>query len=181
MRRTILAAVLLLNGCSLVNQLLQKTVNQVDRNTSLEQQAAGAYPDIAREIDEAGIQPGPVPLTTQQVDTAKKENNVQTTEEVSDSARIDEFLKRRCIGEALEGTLAVTPETCAGKAEPTEITHLVEDANRSRLAVWKYLASLHPDAKDDVVREAWRATRLRAVTCGAQLQAPDGKWEVKKC
>ena len=154
----------------------------VDRKTSLEQQAGGSYPTLARELEESGVQPGPVPLTREQIAaTASATPPPTDAGEASDSQRVDALLLRRCVGEALDGRLAVTKSTCTGDPDEQELAHLIERANRSRQQTWSYLGSLHEGAKPEAVRAAWRATRLRELICGGQLQRADGTWEQKKC
>jgi len=161
---------------------LSPSIVIVDRKTSLEQQAGGSYPTLARELEEAGVQPGPVPLTREQV-AASGASTPPPTEagEASDSQRVDALLVRRCLGEALDGRLAVTKSTCTGDPDEQEVARLMERSNRSRLQTWTYLAGLHPNAKPEAVRAAWRNTRLRELVCGGQVEKADGTWEPKKC
>jgi hypothetical protein len=174
MRRPALLAVLLC-GC------LKASVVIVDRKTSLEQQAAGSYPTLTRESEEAGVQPSPAPLTRDQL--AKNAPLAAPTEGSDDDATdgTDALLVRRCLGEALDGRLAFTHDTCQGDPDEQALSHLTERTNRQRAQTWAYLATLQPNAKPEAVRAAWRALRLRELVCGGQLQTADKKWEIKKC
>jgi hypothetical protein len=172
-RRWTALAAALLSGCVPV------VYNQFDRQTSLEQQAAGSYPALSRELDGAGLQPGAVPLTHEQAagdSTAASESDAQ-----SDVARVDEYLVRQCLGEGRDGVLADRKETCQGKPEQAEVLRVMERANRRRQQVWQWLAKQAPNEDAAKVRAAWRATRLREVVCGAPIQNDDGTWETKKC
>jgi hypothetical protein len=151
----------------------------VDRNTSLEQQAAGTYPALSRELDAAGLQPGAVPLTREQVSGGA--TGATESDEQSDVARVDAFLARQCLGEGRDGELAQRKETCEGEPEQAEVVRLMERTNRRRQVVWAWLTKQAPNAQPADVRAAWRVTRLREVTCGAPVQNEDGTWERKKC
>ena len=176
-RSSLLLSGLILAGCVTTNVVI------VDRKTSLEQQAAGSYPSLARELEESGVQPGPVPLTREQIAGGASAANAQAAdaEEPSDSARLDALLVHRCVGESLDGTLVETKDTCTGDPDIVEVSRLVGRGNRSREQAWTYLTKKVPGAKPETVRAAWRTTRLRELVCGAQIQVAGGKWEVKKC
>jgi hypothetical protein len=172
-----LIVLLALSGC-----LTAPPINIIDTKTSLEQQAAGDYPQLERELVEAGVQPGPVPLTREQIaQSAPAGSSPDEASEASDAQRVDALLVRLCLGEALDGKLAVTASTCTGDPDEQEVAHLMERSNRSRQQTWTYLGTLHPNARPEAVRAAWRATRLRELVCGGQVQAADGSWEAKKC
>jgi hypothetical protein len=174
MRRAALLAVLLC-GC------LKASVVIIDRKTSLEQQAAGSYPTLTRESEQAGVQPSPTPLTREQL--AKSAPIAAPAEAGDDDATdgTDALLVRRCLGEALDGRLAFTHDTCQGDPDEQALSHLTERTNRQRAQTWAYLATLQPAAKPEAVRASWRALRLRELVCGGQLQTADKKWEIKKC
>jgi hypothetical protein len=174
MRRPALLAVLLC-GC------LKASVVIIDRKTSLEQQAAGSYPTLTRESEEAGVQPSPAPLTREQL--AKSAPVAAPAEAGDDDATdgTDALLVRRCLGESLDGRLAFTRDTCQGDPDEQAVSRLIERTNRERAQTWAYLATLQPAAKPEAVRAAWRALRLRELVCGGQLQTADKKWEIKKC
>lgn len=155
----------------------------VDRKTALEQQAAGSYRGLEDELARAGVTPGPAPLTRAELEAsgaAGGERALTDDEIASDAATIDDLLVRRCIGEALDGTLVETAATCTG-GEPPRLARLVERTNRQRWQVWRWLQSKRPGASLDDVRRAWREVHLRGVVCAGQVQRADGAWETKKC
>ncbi len=180
LRAAPLAVSLLVSSSQLACITFNQT--QIDSKTSLEQQAAGSYPALSRELEETAVQPGPAPLTREQLAASANAEPAATEQgEPTDSARIDALLTRRCLGESLEGKLVITKPTCAGDPDEQEVAALTERANRKRQQIWTWLGAQHPGARPQEVRAAWRTTRLRELICGGQLQAADGSWEKKKC
>jgi hypothetical protein len=150
----------------------------VDRKTALEEQAAGSFRGLEDDLEQAGISPRPTPLTGSQAGT-----QVATVEEeaASDEERLDALLVRSCVGEATDGTLAVTTVRCTGTVDVARVTAMVERANRNRWQVWRYLQGRRPKASLDEVRRAWQKVHAEGVVCGGQVQRADGGWEAKKC
>jgi len=175
--------ILLIAACATLAACVSTPVNIIDSKTALEQQAAGSYPELARELEEAAVQPGPVPLTREQLTASGGNATPAATEagEPTDAARIEALLTRKCIGEGSDGRLTVTKATCAGDPDEQEVASLTERQNRARQQTWTYLQTLYPNQKPADVRAAWRTTRLRELICGAQVQGTDGAWGSKKC
>lgn len=158
----------------------------VDHKTALEEQAGGSYRGLAEDLDGAAVSPRPAPFTRGELESAgvaARPGEVLAENEltVSDVDQIDRLLVRRCLGEKLNGTLAVTPQSCTERRDAAEVSALVERANRTRWQVWRMLQERHPGAKPDEVRRAWRNAHMSAVICGAQVENADGTWGVKKC
>ena len=152
----------------------------IDRATALEREAAGDYPRLQRELERAGTHPRPSALTREQLESIGMPRPVLEEESGSDAERIDALLKDRCLGEALDGTLVETRESCAVKEVP-HMNALVERANRDRLQIWEWLKAQRPQRTLEEVRRAWREVHLRGVVCGGQVQQGDGSWTAKKC
>lgn len=157
----------------------------VDRKTALEQLAAGTYRALEDELEAAGSAPRPEPLTRSEAEAAGGAATLAQEEtDRSEAAQLDDLLRRLCVGEALDGTIAVTNETCRGRVDAAERARLVERVNRDRYQIWRELQTRGmPKGKERElarVRKAWREAHLRAVVCGGQVQLPSG-WEPKKC
>jgi hypothetical protein len=152
----------------------------VDRKTALEEQAAGSFRGLEDDLEQAGISPRPTPLTGSQAGT-RVATAAPDDEAVSDEERLDGLLVRSCVGEAADGTLAVTTARCTGTVDVARVTAMVERANRNRWQVWRYLQEKRPRASLDEVRRAWQKVHADGVVCGGQVQRADGGWEAKKC
>ncbi|HUS64660.1 MAG TPA: DUF1318 domain-containing protein [Kofleriaceae bacterium] len=154
----------------------------VDRATALEQQAAGSFVELERKLLRAGAAAQPVALTPDQLETLgiRPAPLVDATEQ-TDADRVDGLLKQHCIGEARDGTLADTHESCKGAADHAEAVGLVDRANRARQQLWRWMQSRRPEASLAEVRQAWTKVHLRGLVCGGWLQREDGEWEAKKC
>jgi hypothetical protein len=158
----------------------------VDRKTALEQQASGSFRGLEEELEQAGVQPRPAPLTGAQLTAAGVSGKVGDAEQVdpsagSDAVRTDALLVQRCIGEALDGTLVLTLEPCTGTLDVPEVNRLIERVNRERRQLWRWMSEHTKDRTADEVRAAWRETHLGGLICGGQLQAGGGAWETKRC
>lgn len=154
----------------------------VDRATALEQEAAGSFAPLEAELVAAGMAPRPTPFSKEQLEAVGLEPRPLSDEaELADADRIDALLKKRCAGEALDGTLADTHDACGADEDVPALLALLDRANRDRAQIWRYLEARRPKAKPADVRRAWREVHLRAVVCGGQVQRADGSWEAKKC
>ena len=154
-----------------------------DRKTALEEQAAGSFAPQAAELEQAGVSARPVPYTRGQLESAGvpvgKAADALAPEEARDDADLlDQLLTRRCIGEALDGTLAETPATCTQPVPAAQQSRLVERENRRRFQIWRSLAS--GGRSLDEVRKVWREAHLGEVIRGGQVQIAAG-WEAKRC
>lgn len=178
-----LACAALLAGC-----VRAPAVVIVDRKTALEQQAAGSFRGLEEELAKAGQSPRPAPLTSEQLAAAGVADGDDTRQAAlgdevpgNDALRTDALLVQRCIGEALDGTLALTIEPCTGTIDVPEVNRLIERVNRERRQLWRWLEE-HAGGKSPVeVRAAWREIHLDGLICGAQLQRAGTTWEIKAC
>jgi hypothetical protein len=154
----------------------------VDRATALEQQAAGSWRELEEKLARAGASPRPVPLTPAQLQALgiKSASLVDDTE-LTDADRVDQLLKQRCVGEAREGTLTETKETCRGASDSQTALALIERVNEARQQLWRWMRERRPQASLDDLRREWRALHLKGVVCGGWIQRDDGGWEAKKC
>ena len=158
----------------------------VDRKTALEQLAAGTYRQLEDQLEAAGSAPRPEPLTRSEIESAGAATALAQEEtDRSEAAQLDELLRRRCVGEALDGTIVVTAESCTGRVDAAERARLVERVNRDRYQVWRelQLRGMPKGRERELVRvrKVWREAHLRAVVCGGQVQQASGGWEDKKC
>jgi hypothetical protein len=157
----------------------------VDRKTAVEQQASGSFRGLEEELEQAGLLPRPVPLTAAQLGAAGVqreglEANPQD-DDGTDALQTDALLVKRCIGEALDGTLVLTVEPCTGVIDVPQVGRLVERVNRERRQLWRWIAGKSPGKTEDDVRATWREVHLVGLVCGGQRQIAGGGWEIKKC
>lgn len=152
-----------------------------DRKTALEEQAAGTFD--TRELDQAGVSARPTPYTRGQLESAgvpvgNAASELAPEEPRGDADVLDQLLLRRCVGEALDGTLVETPATCTQGIAAVQQSRMVERENRRRFQIWRSLSASGKPV--DEVRKVWREVHLGEVICGGQVQAAAG-WEAKKC
>ena len=171
--------------CTLAGCIRAPAVVIVDRKTALEQQASGSFRGLEEELEQAGLVPRPAPVTAAQLDAAGVRrpglDPSADDDAGSDPVRTDALLVKRCVGEALDGTLAITVEACTGTIDVPAVGRMLERVNRGRRQLWRWLAAHEKGKTDDQIRAAWREVHLAGVPCGAQVQAAAGAWEVKRC
>lgn len=157
----------------------------VDRKTALEQQASGSFRSLEEELEQAGLAPRPAPLTAAQLGAAGvRREGLEATDQDddgNDAGRADTLLIKRCLGEALDGTLVLTLDPCTGTVDVPLVGRMIERVNRERRQLWRWLAGQAPGKTADEVRAAWRETHLAGLVCGGQVQVAGGAWEIKKC
>ena len=156
----------------------------VDRKTSVEQQASGSFRGLEDELEQAGLARRPTPLTAAQLGAAGVRRDgleASDQDDGSDPVRADALLVKRCVGEALDGTLVLTIDPCTGTIDVPQVGRLIERVNRERRQLWRWLAGQAPGKTDDDARAAWRETHLAGIPCGGQIQVAGGKWEIKRC
>jgi len=157
----------------------------VDRKTALEQQASGSFRGLEDELEQAGLSPRPAPLTGAQLGSAGvRRDDLEAGaqgDDGNDLLRTDALLVKRCLGEGFDGTLMLTLETCTGTVDVPVVGRLVERINRERRQLWQWIASKQPGVSASDVLGEWRETHRNGLICGAQVQAADRSWEVKKC
>lgn len=154
----------------------------VDRATALEHQAAGSFVDIERKLVREGIAARPVPLTTDDLQALGIKPPPLVDEiDLSEADRVDALLAQHCIGEARDGTLVDTHETCKVSADEAAARILLERVNRARHQLWSWMQARKPQAVPAELRRTWRQTHLQGVVCGGWIQKDDGTWEAKHC
>jgi hypothetical protein len=154
----------------------------VDRATALEQQASGSFDELERKLDKAGIEPGPVPLTPEQLDALGiRPAPLVDESDLTDADRLDGLLAQHCVGEGKDGLVVDTRGACNGAADPDETHTLVERANRARRQLWRWMHEQRADVPETELRRAWRENHVRNVVCGGWIEGSDGKWQPKAC
>jgi nucleotide-binding universal stress UspA family protein len=154
----------------------------VDRATALEQQAAGSFDDLERQLDRAGIEPIPVPLTPQQLEALGiRPAPLVDQSELTDADRLDGLLAQHCVGEGKDGLVVETHDACKGGADADEVQSLVERANRARLQLWRWMHEQRGDVSVEQLQRQWRENHLRNVVCEGWIQDSAGKWQAKSC
>ncbi|MGC4120649.1 MAG: DUF1318 domain-containing protein [Myxococcales bacterium] len=154
----------------------------VDRATALEQQAAGSFHDLEQKLAREAVKPQPVPLTPAQLESMGfKSRALVDQTELTDADQVDELLRQHCLGEATDGTLADTFESCVGAADRVQAQVLSERVNAARRQLWRWMRERKPEVSQDELRKAWRQAHLKGVVCGGWVQGDDGKWGEKKC
>ncbi len=161
-------------------------VQVVDRKTALEEQASGDLRPLQEDLSLGMPVPGPVPFTRSEIVAAGADDDSEFRRLTrihqglqSRAAQVDEWLVRRCVGEALDGRLVETPGTCIGTWEPGAFSPVVQRVNRDREQLWQELGRGRTSGEE--VRKAWRRRHLEGLVCGGQVQREDGSWDVKAC
>jgi hypothetical protein len=154
----------------------------VDRATALEEQAAGSFDEVDKQLAERATAPQPVPLTPNQLQAlgimpAPLIDHTDQTE----ADRVDVLLRQHCIGEARDGLLVDTHDACLGAADRETAIALIDRTNRARTQLWRWMHTQRPDTSMGALRQAWREVHARGVVCRGWLQRDDGQWEAKKC
>jgi hypothetical protein len=154
----------------------------VDRATALEQQAAGSFGELEQKLTRTAIVPRPVPLTPEQLEALGIHSATLTDDTDSTEAdRVDELLRRRCVGEGREGLLVDTHRDCRGGSDRAAAIALIERVNRARVQLWRWMGTERKDVSPAALQHTWRQVHARGVVCGAWVQRDDGAWEEKKC
>ncbi|SET21393.1 DUF1318 domain-containing protein [Stigmatella erecta] len=176
-RGLLLLAALAAPGCIRAPEIVM-----VDRATALEEQASGSFQDVERRLARAGMSPAPVPLTPNQLEdlglqpTPLVENMGKTQAD-----RVDELLRRHCVGEGRDGLLVDTRHSCqAGRLSADDVA-LVERVNRARLQLWQWMQTVRPGVPAGSLRQRWRQLHVEGVVCGGWVESDDGTWGEKKC
>jgi uncharacterized protein YdbL (DUF1318 family) len=168
---------LLLGGC-----IHPPEIVMVDRATALEEQAAGSFDELERNLTRAGITPHPVPLTPADLEAlGMRSPPLVEGADLTDAERVDDLLRQHCLGEGRDGLLADTHDACRSSAADASLTVLVERVNRARQQLWRWMHDERPDAKVEDLRQSWQRIHAAAVVCGGWWQRADGGWEAKKC
>ncbi|HEX8704402.1 MAG TPA: DUF1318 domain-containing protein [Myxococcaceae bacterium] len=173
----LLLAALVSAGCISAPEIVM-----VDRATALEEQAAGSFKDVELRLARAGMSPTPVPFTPNQLE----ELGMQPTPLVENigktqADRVDELVRRHCLGEGKAGLLVDTRRQCqAGRLTADDVA-LMDRVNRSRMQLWQWMASVRPGVSEESLRQSWQQVHAQGVVCGGWVEAADGTWGEKKC
>jgi hypothetical protein len=176
-RGLLLLAALASPGCISAPEIVM-----VDRATALEEQAAGSFQDVEQRLARAGMSPTPVPLTPNQLE----ELGLQPTPLVENlgktqADRVDDLLRRHCVGEGRNGLLVDTRRQCqAGRLSPDDVA-LMERVNRARQQLWQWMRTVRPDVPEESLRQSWQQVHAQGVICGGWVESADGTWGEKKC
>jgi hypothetical protein len=163
----------------------------VDQKTALEQQAAGGYPVLENDLEQAGMAAAPEPLSREELASGRESSRARGggalgelaelyVKTESDAAAIDRLLLQRCIGEARSGLLEPRPSECVGAADATEMARLLGRENLHRRQLWQLLASERAVSVERV-QPVWRELHLAQVVCGGLVESAEGRWEPKPC
>ena len=154
----------------------------VDRATALEQQASGSFDDLELTLDRAAIEPRPVPLTPEQLQTLGiRPTPLVDESELTDADRLDGLLVQHCVGEGKDGLIVDTRDACKGAADASEVQALLERVNLARRQLWRWMHDQRGDIPEADLRRAWRDNHAQHVVCGGWLEQDDGTWRAKDC
>lgn len=154
----------------------------VDRATALEEQAAGSFEDLERDLARAAITPHPVAMTPAELEALGiKPRPLAEPADPTDADRVDELLRQHCVGEQRDGLLAETPDACRATIDAALTATLVERVNHARMQLWRWMQEQRPTAKPDELRRNWTKVHAQGVVCDGWIQRDDGKWEAKRC
>jgi len=177
MKRALVFAVALgAAGCIKAPELVM-----VDRATALEQQASGSYPELEKKLAQAAVTPRPVPLTPDQLEALGMTTTLTDRTEMTDADRVDDMLKRHCIGEGRNGLLVDTSDACHGAVDHDELAVRIDRVNRARGQLWRWMHEQRPELSVDELRNRWRKTHVTSVACGGWIEGDDGTWGAKSC
>jgi hypothetical protein len=175
--RTLSVGTLLLAGCFKPPEIVM-----VDRATALEQQASGSFDELETRLDRAAIEPRPVKLTPEQLETLGIHPPPLVDEsDLTDADRLDGLLEQHCVGEGKDGLVVDTRSACKGAADAEEVQTLIDRTNRARRQLWKWMHDRRTDVPETELQRAWRENHLKNVTCGGWIEGADGKWQGKTC
>jgi hypothetical protein len=164
-------------------------VVMLDRKTVLEEQASGEFYALENELRELVLEPKGVDYTRGQLSDAGADLSQASLSIITevhallrlDSEFLDDLLVRRCVGEARNGLIVETTDTCAGRTAARRISAAVQRVNRARHQLWQWMHSQRPDSSADDIRSNWHQHHLAAVVCGGQIEDENGAWIVKRC
>jgi hypothetical protein len=187
-----LGQALLVLAASLLPACVAPNVVVVDQRTALEQQAAGGYPALENELEQAGMGPAPEPFAREELASRREQSEEKGgagalgelaelyVKSESDADAIDRLLLQRCIGEARSGLLEPRPNECVGAADATEMARLLGRENLHRRQLWQLLAR-ERQLGVERVQPVWRELHLEQVVCGGLIESAAGGWEPKSC
>jgi hypothetical protein len=183
---------LALLGVCLLSACVTPNVVVVDQKTALEQQAAGGYPALENDLEQAGMAPAPEPFAREELASRREQSKEKGgagalgelaqlyVKSESDADAIDRLLLQRCIGEARSGLLEPRPSECVGAADATEMARLLGRENLHRRQLWQLLAK-ERQVSIERVQPVWRERHVEQVVCGGLVESADGAWGPKSC
>jgi hypothetical protein len=175
-------------GLSLLPGCVAPNVVVVDQKTALEQQAAGGYPALENDLEQAAMSPAPEPFAREELAGGSERNGDGPLGEIaalyakseSDADSIDRLLLQQCIGEALSGLLEPRPSDCIGAADANEMARLLGRENLHRRQLWQLMASERKLSLERV-QPVWRELHIEQVVCGGLIEQSAGSWGAKSC
>lgn len=175
-------------GLPLTAACVAPNVVVVDQKTALEQQAAGGYPALENDLEQAALTPAPEPFAREELASGRERNGSGPLGELAqlyassetDADSIDRLLLQKCIGEALSGLLEPRPEDCVGAADATEMARLLGRENLHRRQLWELMAK-DREVSVERVQPVWRELHVEQVVCGGLLEQSPGSWGTKSC
>jgi hypothetical protein len=177
-----LLAAVLLPACVATNVVV------VDQKTALERQAAGDYPVLENEVEQAGLAPAPEAFSREELVEGRAREGRGALGELaelivsgeSDVETIDRLLLQKCVGEAQSGLLVPRPADCIGAADSTELVRVIGRENLHRRQLWQLLANERQTSAERA-RQLWREEHLGQVVCGGLVELRRESWEPKPC
>lgn len=181
------AAISCFVALALLAACVSPTVVVVDQKTALEQQAAGDYPPLENELEQATLAPSPEPFNREELAAGRARSGSGVLGELgelyaraeTDADVIDRLLMQKCIGEAASGLLVPRPSDCVGATDATELARVIGRENLHRRQLWELLAR-DGASSPERVRVLWRAQHLEQVQCGGLVETAEG-WGPKPC
>ena len=175
-------------GLSVLPGCVTPNVVVVDQKTALEQQAAGGYPALENDLEQAALSPAPEPFAREELASGSERSGGGPLGEVaalyakseSDADSIDRLLLQKCIGEALSGLLEPRPSDCIGAADANEMARLLGRENLHRRQLWQLLANERKVSLERV-QPVWRELHVEQVVCGGLVEQSAGSWGAKSC
>ena len=149
----------------------------VDRATALEEQASGSFKDVEQRLARAGMSPTPVPLTPNQLeDLGLQPTPVVESLGRTPADRVDELLRRHCVGEGKSGLLVDTRRSCqSGRLTANDVA-LMERVNRARLQLWQWMRTVRPGVSEESLRRSWQQVHAEGVVCGGWVESARDAW-----
>lgn len=160
-----------------------------DQKTALEQQAAGDFRALENDLHQAGIAPKGEDITRAALEAKNPDPGSSSLGDVvalysevrTDAEWMDQLLVASCVGEALDGLLKHTADTCKEDVDLALLTRVVERLNLHRRQLWRAIGERHAGKSESEIRTVWRGIHLERVVCGGLVQVDEKTWENKKC
>src|SRR5262249_21395913 len=125
----------------------------VDRATALEQQAAGSFEDVEGDLARHAVEPRPVPLTPDQLESlGLKPTPIVDHTDQTEADRVDALLRQRCVGEGKDGLLVDTHDDCVGASDRGDAIALIDRTNRARLQLFRWMHGTQPGKSSETLR-----------------------------